>query len=70
MLLFRSEEHLDAWIEMGNPRGELMSMDQQWELAQRWFGGRHLASWNKRTPGEAEGILRSVGLTSDFWGLS
>jgi hypothetical protein len=67
MLLFRSEEHVDAWTEMGNPRGESMSVEQQWALAKSWFQGRHLPSWQRRTAAEAQAVLRSVGLVSDFW---
>ena len=67
MLVFRSEEHVDRWIAAGHPQGERMTMQQQWTLAQRWFKGRNRPEWNKRTPKEAEEVLRSVGLMSDFW---
>jgi hypothetical protein len=67
MLIFRSEEHLGAWVEKGNPRGETLTSSQQWDLARRWFRGRHLPDWERRTPAEAEEIFASVGLTSDFW---
>ena len=71
MLLFRSDEHLEAWLAVGDrPEGERLKLDQQWELAKRWFVGRHLRSWKKRTAAEAEGVFRSVGLTSNFWSLS
>ena len=69
MLIFRSEEHLERWLERGNPRGERLTVPQQWTLAQRWFRGRDLPEWKPRTPAQAEDVLRSVGLTSDFWKL-
>jgi hypothetical protein len=46
-----------------------MTLEQQWQLAQRWFAGRHLPEWKRRTPAEAEAVFRSVGLTSEFWSL-
>jgi hypothetical protein len=70
MLAFRSEAHLERWLSSGNPRGETMTLELQWVLAQRWFQGRHRPEWRPRTPDEAEALLQSVGLTSDFWSLS
>ena len=70
MLLFRSEEHLEQWLESAHPRGETLTLDQQWELAKRWFAGRHLTSWTRRTAEEAEEVFRSVGLTSSLWSLA
>lgn len=69
MLVFRSEEHLSRWLDSGNPSGETMTVEQQWDLARRWFAGRHLPGWNRRTPTEAEAVFRSVGLNSEFWSL-
>jgi hypothetical protein len=70
MLLFRSEEHLERWLESpAHPRGETMTLQQQWELAKRWFAGRHLREWRKRDAAQAEDVFRSVGLTSNFWSL-
>jgi hypothetical protein len=70
MLIFRSEDHLERWLAADNPRGETMSLDRQWELARRWFAGRNLRDWRRRTAAEAEALFRNVGLTSDFWSLS
>ena len=68
MLLFRSGEHAGRWLEDGRqPRGETMTLEQQWRLAQAWFEGRHLLEWRKRTPSEAEAVFGSVGLTGKFW---
>ena len=70
MLLFRSEEHVDAWVASGRPRGATITLGQQWGLARAWFGGRHLPEWRKRTAAEAEAVFRSVGLSGPFWALA
>jgi hypothetical protein len=71
MLLFRSEEHLERWLASGDrPRGERMTMEQQWDLARRWFTGRDRPEWRKRSAGQAEEVFCSVGLSSDFWSLT
>jgi hypothetical protein len=69
MRLFRSEEHLRRWLSHGNPRGESLSLEQQWTLAFGWFEGRHLGSWRRRTTDEAREVFRKAGLVSDFWSL-
>jgi hypothetical protein len=70
MLLFRSEEHLERWLADGRrPRGERLTLDQQWRLARAWFAGRHRPEWRRRSAAEAEELLASVGLTGDFWRL-
>jgi hypothetical protein len=70
MLLFRSEEHLERWIAAGHPRGERLTLHQQWELARLWFAGRHRPEWSKRTASQAEDVFRQVGLSGDFWRLT
>jgi hypothetical protein len=68
MLLFRSEEHLEAWLKAGDhPSGARMTLAQQWQLARDWFIGRDLPEWHKRSAAEIEGLFREVGLTGDFW---
>lgn len=71
MLLFRSEEHVERWLADGSrPRGETLTLDQQWRLANEWFRGRHLPGWRRRSAAEAEGVFRDAGLTGDFWRLT
>lgn len=67
MLIFRSEEHLDEWLARGHPAGERLTLQKQWELARRWFAGRHLAEWRPRSKREAGAVFASLGLTSGFW---
>jgi hypothetical protein len=70
MLLFRSEEHLDRWLASGDhPRGERMSLEQQWALARSWFAGRDRPEWRKKSASEAEALFTAAGLTGDFWRL-
>lgn len=69
MLLFRSEEHVEAWVATGRASGATLTLEQQWRLAQAWFRGRHLPGWRKRTAAQAEDVFRSAGLTGDFWRL-
>jgi hypothetical protein len=68
MLLFRSEEHLEAWLASGeHPRGESMTVQQQWDLARLWFTGRDRPDWRKRSAPEANDVFRAAGLTGRFW---
>ena len=68
MLLFRSEEHLERWLADGRrPRGETLTLDQQWRLALSWFAGRDRPEWRKRTPEEAAAVFASAGLSGPFW---
>ena len=63
MRLFRSEEHA--------PRsGATVPITQLNDLAKRWYGNRLDPDWRPRTTAESQAILRSVGLTVDFWSLT
>lgn len=44
-----------------------MTVQQQWELAKRWFAGRADPDWIKRTPQQVQEVFESVGLIGDFW---
>jgi hypothetical protein len=71
MLLFRSEEHLEAWYRgRGIPTGETLTLEQQWELARIWYADRMSADWRRRTAEEAEAVFASLGLAGDFWRLT
>lgn len=70
MLAFRSEEHVDSWVEdRGLSRGALFTPEQQWRLADAWYTGRLSPDWRRRTPAEAETLFGGLGLTGDFWRL-
>jgi hypothetical protein len=71
MLVFRSEEHVERWLASGeHPDGARMTIDQQWDLARRWFAGRDRPEWTKRSAEQAHEIFEAVGLTGDFWRLT
>ena len=70
MLLFRSEEHIDAWYRRGIARGATLTLEQQWQLARTWYADRTAPDFRRRTPEEAEAVFASLGLTGDFWRLT
>ncbi len=68
MLLFRSEEGVDAWCAAtGEPRGETVPLAQVWALAQAWYGDRMERDFQPRTAAQAMDVFAAVGLTSAFW---
>jgi hypothetical protein len=70
MLLFRSEEEIDAWCEAHDrPRGATLDVATLRRLAARWYGDRLEPDWRPRSAAESQRILGSVGLTGDFWRL-
>ena len=71
MLLFRSEEHVEAWSRGGHgPRGAILTLDQLWGLASAWYRDRMAPDWRRRTPAEAQALFDSLGLTGPFWSLT
>lgn len=70
MLLFRSEEHVEAWVRAGHgPKGSLLTLDQIWGLASAWYGDKMDREWRRRTPEEAQAVFESLGLVGPFWSL-
>lgn len=71
MLLFRSEEHVDRWCRVWHMnRGALLTLDQQWRLAQAWYGpDRRNPTWRRPTADEAEALFAKLGFTGPFWSL-
>jgi hypothetical protein len=70
MLAFRSEAHVDRWLELRQlRRGALFSVDQLWRLADDWYANRLDPDWRRRTPEEAETLFAELGLDGDFWRL-
>ncbi|HWC31502.1 MAG TPA: hypothetical protein VG709_00050 [Actinomycetota bacterium] len=71
MQLFRSEEHVERWLEeRGLPRGALLTPEQLWGLARTWYENRLEPDWRRRTPDEAEAVFGALGLAGDFWKLT
>jgi len=68
MLLFRSEEAIDAWCKAATePRGEAVSLETVWALSQAWYGDRISPGYRGRTLEEARRLFAKVGLTVPFW---
>ncbi len=71
MLLFRSEEHVDAWLEpRDRDRGAVLTLEQGWQLASRWYADRLDRDWDRPTPDQVTAILEELGLTGPFWRLA
>ena len=70
MRLFRSEEHVDRWLEReGFPAGGFLTPEQLWELARAWYANLMAPDWRRRTPEEAQAFFDRLGLTGPFWQL-
>ena len=71
MLLFRSEEHVEAWYgRQGVATGATLSLEQVWDLARVWYADRMAPDWRRRTLREAEAVFASLELTGKFWSLT
>jgi len=71
MLLFRSEEHVDRWCKAWRmEQGAILTLDQQWQLAQAWYrADRRDPLWRRKTVDETEAALATAGLTGPFWNV-
>jgi hypothetical protein len=68
ILFFRAVTEIDGWCRRhAIPRGEILSSEQVWALAQAWYGDYLNPNWRRRTIEEARGVFRELGLTSRFW---
>ena len=68
MLLFRSEEWIDIWCKRNNlERGEVLTVNQVWELSKLSYHDRLSMDYHGRTVEQAEEIFRQAGLKSEFW---
>ncbi len=69
MLFFRSEESLNEWLESKKaaPRGAVLSVNQLWELSQRWYHNRLSLEYHGRTIEQVQKIFEELGLTLAFW---
>ena len=68
MLLFRSEETVQAWCEERKlPVRPMVTLDQLWEMALEWYSNR--LTEESRRPGADEivEIFARIGLTDPFW---
>ena len=68
MLLFRSEENVNAWChERTLPRRPLVSLEQLWKLALTWYANRLTIESRRPAPAEMVSIFAAIGLTGPFW---
>jgi hypothetical protein len=68
MLLFRSEGHLDRWLQ-GRPKGAVLPVLTLVDLAYAWWGDRLDPAWRPHTREHNQAILDRLGLTGAFWDL-
>ncbi len=62
---------MDGWCARnGRPRGEVLSLEQAWLLANAWYGNRLDPDFRGRSAAQAEDIFRRLGLRSPFWSLA
>ena len=70
MLLFRSEEWIDKWCTRNNlERGEVLTLEQVWELSKLWYGNRMSLEYHGRSMEQVAEIFKQAGLMSKFWYL-
>lgn len=71
MLLFRWEEpqhHIHRWCQQWNlPPGHVLSLEQGWQLASRWYSDRMRADYQRPTKDQAQELFSSLGLQGEFW---
>jgi len=68
MLLFQSEEWIDKWCKRNNlDRGEVLTLQQVWELSKLWYRDRLSRDYHGRSIEQAEEIFKQAGLMSAFW---
>lgn len=71
MLHFRSEAHIEVWCEQTQTqRGEVVPLDQVWQLSKLWYHNRMHPAYRGRSAQEAEAVFVEAGLTSAFWKFS
>ena len=68
MNLFRSEEHVEAWLGRREP-GATITVSKLSELAHAWWRDRIAPGWQPRTREQNQAILDELGLTGAFWHL-
>ena len=68
MNLFRSEEHIERWLD-GRPTGATIPVTMLAELAAAWWRDRLAPDWRPHTREQNQAILDGLGLTGEFWRL-
>jgi hypothetical protein len=69
--MFCGVEHVRAWLaEAQVPLGAVLTPEQLWDLASRWYRERLKAGGRRPTSEEAREHFAAIGLTGDFWRLA
>lgn len=70
MLLFQSEEWVDKWCKRKHlERGEILTINQVWELSKLWYGNRMSVDFHGRSAEQVAEVFKQAGLKSKFWYL-
>jgi hypothetical protein len=69
MLLFRSEDHVSAWLAGRRP-GATIPITTLARLAGAWWADRLAPDWRPHTREQNQAILDRLGLTGPFWRLA
>jgi hypothetical protein len=70
MLLFESEEQLEAWTRRHRiPKGDMQPIQNIWEFSKRWYGNHLDPNWTKWSMREARQIFQEFNLTHPLLGL-
>ena len=68
MLLFRSEEWVEKWCKRNHlERGEILTINQVWELSKLWYSNRMSVEFHGRNMEQVAEVFRQAGLMSKFW---
>ena len=68
MLFFRSEEAATRWCrDHDQVPGPLVTLEQLWQLAVRWYRSRLQADARRPEPAELVQLFDEIGLRGDFW---
>lgn len=68
MNLFRSEEHVERWLD-GRRHGATLSVSKLCDLAHAWWGDRLSPTWRPHSREQNQSILEGLGLDGPFWEL-
>jgi hypothetical protein len=68
MLLFRSEESVEAWCSTRDlPVRPMLTLEQLWQMALAWYSNRLTEESRRPGPDEMASIFAGIGLTDAFW---
>jgi hypothetical protein len=70
MLLFQSEEWIEKWCKRNDlERGEILTIEQVWELSKLWYHNRLSVDFHGRNIEQVAEIFKQSRLTSEFWNV-